>query len=43
MGELLVAFLHDRDIFNPERLQSKNLSEYDMPAIKYGQPDPEID
>lgn len=43
MGELLVTFLRDRNIFDPERLGTKDLSDYDMPAIKYGAPDPEIE
>ncbi|MDB4637973.1 MAG: hypothetical protein P8M30_14730 [Planctomycetaceae bacterium] len=43
MDDPLVAFLRNRGIFNPERLRSKNLSEYLMPAIKYRLPDPEID
>lgn len=43
MGELLVTFLRDQDIFDTKKPSRTNLSDYDMPVMKYGEADPEVD
>jgi len=40
MGDLLVAFLRDREIFESKKAKNSDLSDPDLPAIKYGQRSP---